>query len=393
MGRKRDIHDPYFNTEEILAEYPEALDLTDEAPEEEDIFLIDQAHWDLGTMRVMKYEKRQPYIGPGEPLLDFFRFAFSKMAQHSKEKERYAIGYARFSRKALKQGASLSNAVEDQVFYSHSIPSYKEQEKAIRTYSVEKGFTLFHTFTEVQAGREDAAFSLEVLSIALHLCELNDAAFIYCDTGSFNKFPEFFTRINAAKKSGVHVIPIADDDALLSVIKNSRKKGVKPRPQKEEREAGKAKHIALAYSKYPILEWKADSPVSTKRFNHFEYLFNGHYPIYRYFLSPETRNETNPEKWGRNPLSFEKLATSLNEMGFYTVGGLPWNKQTTRKVKDEIIFSKLFSEYSLEKFAIAENIQANKRDEAETEMAERYGVGLEDPEVDVGHGIKLDKHK
>lgn len=375
MGKKRDIDDPYFDMDEIVEAYPDSLEYSNDDDEEDGIVLIDDCHWDLGTRRVIENEKRKPIIEPGEPVLNFFRFAFSKMEQHAKAKERYAIGYVRFGRKALKQGALLSNSVESQVLHNRKIPSFSEQEKAIQNYAKEKKFTLFHTFSEVQAGRKGYANNLEIQSVALHLCDLYNAAFIYCDTGSFNKYPEFFNGTKAAEEAGIPVIPIADDEALLSVIRNSRKRTAKKPPAKEKqlKQLRRDEKETLARLKYPILNWKADNEISTKRFNHFEYLFNGHYPIYRYFLSEETRNESNPDEWKRNPLSYSKLASSLNEMGMFTKGGYEWTKQTTRKVKQEIIFSDLFADYAIEKFRIRKQIDDNKLEENEIKMAEKYG--------------------
>ncbi len=62
-------------------------------------------------------------------------------------------------------------------------------------------------------------------------------------------------------------------------------------------------------------------------------------PLYKNFISKNTRELLNPDKWEPIALSDQKLADTLNAQNFTTKEGYAWNRQSVMKIRTKFIFT------------------------------------------------------
>lgn len=292
----------------------------------------------------------------GDSTVEELEYAYDKMVEYELiPNERYAIGYLRINSKSK----TLAPDKEIYDIASHRVFEGKEQcdqEYAFRKFCFYNRYVKFDTFSEIQTSDADSRSHSDEpffwLKLAIKLCEKKGALLLYCELGSIFKHPEFFALINGAKKRGVKVKAVKSRKALTGAQRHIQKPRIFTKKGTAKKKAEKERLAKL--ERYPILAWKEDTNLSTKRFNTFEHLFNGADPIYKYFLTPRTRDSKDPAKWKIINDYDKNIANELHDAGHLTVEGYGWNKQLARKVRiaiDEDADDK-FKKYCIEKFRL-----------------------------------------
>ncbi len=318
--------------EPFLPEYLTCENM-DERKEWDEYYLND---YDLGSQR-MESTGEMPSEQIGETYQQYMYERFLDMIGNAIWKETYAIGYCR-----IQKNPKIENKGGEITGYSqHTIsliekPPYLSQHEAIRNHARTNMQKLFYTFADYQMSLSGFDTSLPMLRMIISLCKIFKAKLLYCDLGNIYKFAEFNALIRSAEKDGVEVVRISDKDAIsdaaATIRTDTSKKfgdvGVKQRTKKKNTEV-----------RNPILEWKDYNNVSTKRFNYFEHLYKGTAPLYKNFISKNTRELLNPDKWEPIALSDQKLADTLNAQNFTTKEGYAWNRQSVMKIRTKFIFT------------------------------------------------------
>ncbi len=279
-----------------------------------------------------------------------FEFSYDLMTKYELIcNERYAVGYIRLNTKPAKE------IVTDRQRYQKAIDRVFEQgenafqEYALRRFSQENRYVKFHSFVEIQTFDPEGKDLFFWLKLAISLCEKKGAPLLYCELGSIFKHSEFFRIIKLAKRRGLEVIAVKDRGAVEAAQRHIRKPKIFTKKGEGKLNADKAKFANI--QRYPILAWKQSHCIPTKRFNTYEFLFNGTDAIYRYFLTERTRYDENPAAWKPINDYDRNIANALHDEGHLTVEGYGWNKQLARKARI-MIASKEFREYCVEKFRI-----------------------------------------
>ena len=170
------------------------------------------------------------------------------------------------------------------------------------------------------------------LTEALNLCEKHSADFLYVDIGNWRTNPVLNQYIahKPGTKSGWKFIGIRPDRETIEAVErqgrlekyaNKRRRALKPKLQDEKGRDNIP----------PIMIWKRDNEISSKRFKNFEHLYEGVEPIYRLLR-------------GNWDSSNKKIADELHKKAYLTVDGRRWSEDNVRKTR-ALITSPEFLEF------------------------------------------------
>jgi len=300
-----------------------------------------------GVRRQLEFEGYDEAIS-GVSLEEAWEFEFDKMVHYAEAPdEKYSIGYIRMG---APKRFSKSNDATKRLFEAGE---QREQEHAIQHYARENGYVKFHSVVDEQVSTGSQEESFLWLKMMLRLCEKKDATLLYCELGSIYRHPEFFALVRNARKRGVKISAIRDIRALETARRHAQKP--KKRQKKGTRKLRLDQEEMAVKQRHPILQWKENQSVPTKRFNTYEHLYKGADPIYKFFIKPNRKDPRleDPSLWQPVIANDRDIADDLNQDGYLTVGGYAWSKETVRKVR-HLIFTDEFKSYSREKKHIIE---------------------------------------
>ena len=191
------------------------------------------------------------------------------------------------------------------------------------------------------------------LKNVIETCDRRNVILVYCELGSVFKHPEFFELIRRAKKMGVEIAAVRDEGAMIAAQTHIKRRRPKKFTKKGDGKRNKYLREIDRKEVDPFNEFKIQNNLKKRRFKTLVHLVSDADPIYKYYLTENTRNLDDPEEWKITDDNNKVIARKLNDMGHLTVEGYRWNNELCRRVK-ELIKSDLFNNFFLEKQMVAE---------------------------------------